>query len=646
MNNIFGIWRPCGDGVTEADLRSLAGHTAHFESDGEYLCPGSEVGMGIQAGLTHIRSTRERQPESDKTGNLLVYDGRLDNYRDLLKTLDIVDGDLSDPEIVLNAYRRYGSDCFSRLIGDWALVLWDGKQRTLYLARDHAGTRTLHYSRDGRGNVMWSTCLDSFIDTPLLATPDDTYVAAYLAMLPNYARTPYRDVRAVLPGHFLKITSSGIMVRQFWTALVYERLSYGSESDYDAHFLQLLEQSVARRTGQGCPIVAHLSGGMDSTSIVCVSDKLRRSEGSSPQLLDTLSIFNDSDPNWNERPYFTLVEKYRGKTGFHMDASRYRNTFEKHEGDGAEYLYPGTDASNIQWDRDLFDMTKSRRHRVIISGIGGDELTGGVPDVIPELADHIVRGRMVAATRLAVAWSLSARISLAEATLRTASFFVDHLSAAPKDRSWQSIPWLTDRARQLCDQSVAELPLVAYQPLKMPPSAAANCRSWWFTLRNQPHLRPSEVYRFEYRYPYLDRDLVDFLLRVPPGQLVKPGRRRAMMRRTLVGIVPDEILERRRKAFLLKSSIDQVILLASRFEQIVDNSVLQDLGFIVVDRLKEALQDTVSGKDLRFWPQIIRTMAVETWLRRRFRWRTSPTSKISPASDTEGSYVSADQVPL
>jgi asparagine synthase (glutamine-hydrolysing) len=645
MNIIFGIWHPGGDDLTVADLRSLAGQTARFESDKERLYLGSEVGMGIQACHTHFRSTQERQPASDETGNLLVFDGRLDNYRDLLKTLDITDAEASDPEVILNAYQRYGSDCFSKLIGDWALVLWDRQQRILYLARDHAGTRTLHYSRDARGKVMWSTCLDTFKDTSLLTTPDDTYVAAYLAMLPNYARTPYRDIRAVLPGHFLKITTSEVAVKQFWSPMVYERLSYRSESDYDARFLQLLEQSVARRTGAGSPIVAHLSGGMDSTSIVCVSDKLRRSEDSNPELIDTLSFFNDSDPNWNERPHFTLVEKYRGKTGFHMDASRYGNTFEKLQGDGSEYLYPGTDAGNIQWDRDLIEMTKFRRYRVILSGIGGDEFTGGVPDGIPELADHIAQGRVVAATRLAIAWSLSARISLTETSFRTAGFFADHLSAVPKDRSWQSIPWLTNRARQLCDQSVADLPLVAYRPLTMHPSAAANCRSWWFTLRNQPHLRPSEVYRYEYRYPYLDRDLLDFLLRVPPGQLVKPGRRRAMMRRALIGIVPNEILERRRKAFLLKSSLHQVIVFAPQFEQLIQNSALGDLGFIVVDRLKKVLQDTVSGKDMRWWPLIIRAMATEMWFRRRFQGRITAASNRISASDTQV-YVPAEQVPL
>jgi asparagine synthase (glutamine-hydrolysing) len=644
MNTIFGIWRP-GGCVSEADLRGLAAHTAHFAFDGERLHAGSELGMGMQACHTHIRSRLEKQPGLGQTGNLIVYDGRLDNYHELLEMLDADDSDIADPDIILLAYQRLGSDCFAHLIGDWALALWDSKEQALYLARDHAGTRTLHYARNASGTVTWSTYLDSFLDTRLLDAPDETYVAGYLAMLPNYGRTPYRDVRAVLPGHFLRITPNGLTAKQFWSPMVYERLSYGSEGDYDACFLQLLEQAVARRTGPGYPMVAQMSGGMDSTAIVCVSDKLRRSEGPNPELIDTLSFFNESDSNWNERPYFTLVEKHRGKAGIHMDSSRYGSTLDKPHGDGANYLYPGTNASSIQWDRDLCELTKSHGYRIIISGIGGDELTGGVPDVRPEVADHIVAGRAIAASHLAVAWCLSARISLTAAAWGTVRFFADHCSSIPRDPGLHSTPWFTDKTLQLCDHAGSELPLVAFQPFNMYPSAVANCRSWWFTLRTQPHLRPSEVYRFEYRYPYFDRDLVDFFLRVPPGELVKPGRRRALMRRALIGIVPHDILERRRKAFLLKTQLGQITLLAPRFEKLINNSVLQELGFIKGGPLKKALDDTVHGMDLRWWPLILRAITVETWLRRHFQRSTAATAQRVPAANALRS-VPAEKVPL
>ena len=205
-----------------------------------------------------------------------------------------------------------GQRLFPRLVGDWSLCLWDSKSTTLFLARDHAGTRTLFYSRDSSGTVTWSTYLDSFLGTRLLDTPDTEYMACYLAMLPCYRRTPYRDVQAVLPGH-VRDQESWILGYsiQYWTPLAHDELVFKSEGDYDERFLALFEQAVARRTGPGAPVLAQLSGGMDSTSIVCVSDCLRRSSQHEPELVDILSYFDDSDPSWNEKPYFTIVETRR-----------------------------------------------------------------------------------------------------------------------------------------------------------------------------------------------------------------------------------------------------------------------------------------------------------------------------------------------
>src|SRR5260370_13213699 len=104
-------------------------------------------------------------------------------------------------------------------------------------------------------------------------------------MLHVYGRSPYRGIHAVLPGHFLAIQEDGCDVKQFWTPMVYDEIVYKSDGDYESHFLSLLEQAVARRDGPGAPRLAQLSGGMDSTSIVCLSDKLRGSQQSGCEII-------------------------------------------------------------------------------------------------------------------------------------------------------------------------------------------------------------------------------------------------------------------------------------------------------------------------------------------------------------------------
>jgi asparagine synthase (glutamine-hydrolysing) len=631
MNIIFGIWRPKGARVEKVELNALAGPTERFAEDGLSMRTALHIGMGAQAHHTDDRSRLEMQPAFDSAGRLLVYDGRLDNHADLQRELDCDAEVLADTEIVLRAYQRWGRDCFVRFIGDWSLSLWDAVSRTLYLARDHAGTRTLYYSRDGAGTVIWSTYLDSFLVTGRLGEPDPQYIASYLAMLPVYGRSPYREVQAILPGHFLAIKESDIEVTQFWTPMVKDQIIYKSDDDYKAQFLCLLEQAVARRDGPGAPRVAQLSGGMDSSSIVCLSDRIRTSQQPGGELIDTLSYYDDSEPSWNERPHFTLVETLRGKSGTHMDASRYRSTFAKPSDIGARYLYPGIDESSVRQDIDLRAMTPGKGYRSILSGIGGDELTGGIPDPTTGLADYLARGSFISGIRHSVAWCISDRTCLVDSFVQSVGVLAKQTGLAHLDRSWSSIPWLSDTARQLCRASIRELPLVVYRPFRSSPNAVDACQTWWYTLRTQPHLKPSEVYRYEYRYPYLDRDLVEYLLRVPGDQLARPGRRRYMMRSALKGIVPNEVLERRRKGYLLGSALKHIATaLAPRFDQWLDGSLLADAGFIERDSFRQAFKVTTEGQDLRWWGFILRTISLETWLRVGLRGhRPLPTSRLS-----------------
>jgi asparagine synthase (glutamine-hydrolysing) len=619
MNIIFGIWRPGGPTVSTGELESMAVRTRRFAPNGEWFRTGPEIGLGSQAQYTHARSRVDAQPTSDAVGNVLVYDGRLDNYRELLSDLSLTGEDTPDSKIILHAYQRWGSKCFARLIGDWAIALWDSRSHALYLARDHAGTRTLHYQRDIAGTVTWATYLDSYLSTTALDVPDPVYIASYLAMLPCYMRSPYRDVRAVLPGHFLKITQKGTESRQFWTPVVQERIVYKGDDDYMAQFLHLFKQSVARRTVPGAPVLAQLSGGMDSTSIVCVADLLRTLNDPNAEPLTTLSYFNESEPDWNERPYFTLVEGKRGRCGFHVDASRYQNAFEKPSDNGALYLYPGIDQSNVTHDIDLYSIAAASGYRSILSGIGGDEFAGGNPNPAAEVADLLAAGKISSAASRAVAWCLANRMSLVELLGQSAAFIRNHMTFSHIDTTVTSIPWLTTVARQYCQTAIRELPLAPCKPFQVRPNVADACETWWYTLRTQPHLKPSEIYRYEYRYPFLDRDLIEFLLQLPSEQLSRPGRRRFVMRRALKGIVPEEILERRRKAFLLASPLNHIRESAPRLSQLIAESLLIEGGYVDKTAIQKAIDDTVRGQDLRWWGLLFRFAGLETWLQHRER---------------------------
>jgi asparagine synthase (glutamine-hydrolysing) len=353
MSIIFGIRKRTGDSVGRSHLDHLARATARWAPDGTFAQAQGSIGMGFQPYHTHHRSKIGLQPATDELGNTAVLDGRIDNHRELSQLLHLVDDELSDLLIVLAAFRSWGESCFSRFVGDWALAIWSQRQRSLYLARDHAGTRTLYYEmRSDRS--LWSTSLETFFAWEETRSLSQSYVAKYLCCQPIRDLTPYEGIAAVPPGHYVMLPDSGTLrITNHWTWMAKNTIYYRSDAEYEAHFLHLLKQSVERRIGAGAPILAELSGGMDSTSIVCVSDQMRYSQGASPrELLDTVSYYDESEPNWDERPYFTVVETQRRKPGFHVNISARERTFEPADlPDGCVPRLPGLDRYGVDHEK-------------------------------------------------------------------------------------------------------------------------------------------------------------------------------------------------------------------------------------------------------------------------------------------------------
>ncbi|MEG9437800.1 hypothetical protein JAO29_16755 [Edaphobacter sp. HDX4] len=130
-----------------------------------------------------------------------------------------------------------------------------------------------------------------------------------------------------------------------------------------------------------------------------------------------------------------------------------------------------------------------------------------------------------------------------------------------------------------------------------------------------PHTKHPFLFRREYRYPYLDRDLLDFLLNIPSEQLAIPGRRRHLMRRALRGLLPVEILERRRKAFLIRSPLLSIQRAHEHIGSLFRSSRLVDLGLVKRDEFLAVVDIVARGADVQGWPHIVRTIEMELWLR-------------------------------
>ena len=323
MSVQFGRWR--FDGAPphldfEARVDSVL---APYGPDNRNSYHQHGVSILYRAFHTTKESRLEIQPHISPSGAAITWDGRLDNRAELIDRLNTTSLSIesSDLSLVAAAFDRWGTDCFAKLIGDWALSIWNPKERTLILAKDPIGTRHLYYSLD-EGQVAWSTILDPLV---LFAgrtfALDEEYIAGWFSFFPATHLTPYVGISSVPAAHFVRLERARQTVSKYWEFDPGKTIRYRTDAEYEEHFSTVFSEAIRRRLRCDAPVLAELSGGMDSSSIVCMADTIVARGAAETPRLDTLSYYNDSEPNWNERPYFHKVEQKRGRTGCHIDVS-------------------------------------------------------------------------------------------------------------------------------------------------------------------------------------------------------------------------------------------------------------------------------------------------------------------------------------
>jgi asparagine synthase (glutamine-hydrolysing) len=611
MSIVFGAMHTEERAVEESELIVLAQATERYAQDGTSTRASGRIGMGFQPYYTHQRSRLETEPIQDPRGNMLTFDGRLDNHRELNRVLGLSENKIEDSRIVLAAYERWGEGCFARLVGDWAVVLWSHESRSLYLARDHAGSRTLYFEHKN-GNIHWSTYLETLLAREKGRELDAYYAASYLACQPTRDLTPYQGIGSVPPGHYARFHAGSVTIKAYWQPTIEYKIICKGDGEYEERFRALFEQSVRRRTGEGAPIMAELSGGMDSTSIVCMSDRLRRAAGAmSSQLIDTISYYDDSEANWNDSDYFSVVEMQRGKMGIHFPVSFGNRTFLSIPESDSIRAFPGADSYSSVQEQLFEDAVARRGYRSILSGVGGDEVLGGVPNPLPELADLLVGGDLSVLLKRTLAWCLPNRTPAIHMLVNTIGYIASLHTRPRVDMA--ATPWLFQTGTGSLLERIRDTREVD-KFTGFSPSQIGNGIGWWKLLETLPSCCPGNRTRLEFRYPYLDRDLVEFLFSIPREQLLKPGRRRSLMRRALTGIVPEQVLERRRKASIIRGPLALIQREFQTLKALFAEPLIARYGLVDTARLDRCLELAANGSKPEYWPGLIRMAFFEIWL--------------------------------
>lgn len=610
MSILFGKVLFDGTPLDPTDLDRVRPLVAPYGPDGETILCNRNFGMIFRTLHTTKESQAEVQPHVTHSGLVFAWDGRLDNREDLVRQLgcDLSDTS-SDLSIIVSAYDRWRLDSFAKLLGDWALSIWDPASQSLVLAKDYIGARHLYYSIE-KGKVSWCSILDPLVTLAGHSFAlDEEYIAGWLSFSPATNLSPYVGIRAVPPSSFLRLTATTHTIVKYWDFDPAKRIRYDTDVEYEEQFRTLFEQAVRRRLRSQSPVLAELSGGLDSSSIVCIADMIAGLGQAQTPRLDTVSYFDDSEPNWDERPYFSIVEAKRGKPGCHIDVCPIRGGLRPTQVRWG--LTPSEAEVADNATRDFRDCLVAQDNRVLLSGFGGDEVLGGVPTPIPELADYLCRARLICFAQKLQAWALTKRTAMLDLVIQTVKEFLpDCLNTS---KAICPLPWLQADfvARNKNALHGYENRLKFFAGL---PSFQEHQKSI-STLRR--HIGSTPVPcdpAHEIRYPYLDRDLLEFLHAIPQEQLVRPGHRRSLLRRSLSGIVPEEILNRKRKAFVARGPAKRLRAETAAFLEHGCKLTLAAIGVVHAPVFAECLKNVEDGYDVPL-VALMRTVDLEQWLR-------------------------------
>ncbi len=531
MSHLMAHRGPDGEGwwaVDAADGRQLSGSSA----EGNFF---------HRLALAHRRyAVMDRSPDGHQpmtVGRLtLVFNGEIYNHDELrheLRSLGAQFRTATDTEVVLAAYQHWGERCFERFRGFFALALHDARSHTLLLARDPLGKAPLYLLE--RPDGLWFA---SDIKPLLAACPDERERVSHEAVA-HYLHLGWRDVghrtfwqniRSLPAATWLRVnTRSGETTTQRYWHFPEKRLTHSELSLPEAaeQLRNLLAQAVSRRLRAALPVGFTLSGGLDSSALVALAAQ-QSGGGKIP-----VFTVRYADPKQDESPFARQV------------VARYADRLEHIVLDGLDQTLADVDAwdsfFNLQeepfHDPALYtDFVQQQRLKaaglgVCITGAGGDELLAGYPAFVPTHFRWLMaqpgwgKWPHLAADVVAFFRSLPAR-ELANLVARR---WLGIGQSAGFQLLRPTLPYPARLPQDLHHMVLAKM--------------GDEAMHYWLRSTNKHYMGiPMEP-----RMPFLDVDVVEFCLRLPPDYLIRHGWSKYILRRAVADLLPPAVLWRKRK---------------------------------------------------------------------------------------------------
>lgn len=548
-----------GEGAQASCRRMLRAQQVYAPDGRPLVYAAGAVALGIRLHRLLPEDAFDRGPVVDCDGRVLIADIRIDNRDALCRDLGLNPADArqtSDSGLLSLALARWDEDALNRVVGDLAFAQWDPARRRLLLARDFLGQRPLHYHQ-GDGFVALASMpkgLHALAQVP--RAPDRAAATGFLAHIPESDGSSFFEgVAKVPPGHVVVLDQRGATVRRYWTPDD-RPLRLPSRQDYTDAVREQFDLAVASRLrGASGRVAAHLSGGLDSSSVTATAARQLAGTG---RIVAYTSVpregFVSHRPGIaDEGPLaaavaamYSNIEHVRIRAGATspLDALG-RNAF--------LYERPYLNLCNGVWIDAINDDARRRGLRVLLCGtLGNATFSFDGMTLLPEL---LARGRL---NQLA-----GEAVFLLRKGTRAGSIAAAALGPFLPRPLWKAIQRLRGHADGLASYSAIH-PAAASDAALTDRAAATGVD---FTYRPRRHVRATQLWMLgrvdlgnynkgtlggwglDRRDPTADRRLVEMCLRLPASQYLHRGVRRSLARELASDRLPPAVLNETRKGF-------------------------------------------------------------------------------------------------
>jgi len=599
---------------------------------------------GRRACLGHRRlaiidtSSAGHQPMLSADGRyVLTFGGEIYNYRELreeLKGKGHVFQTETDTEVLLTAFAEWGKECLPRLNGMFHFAVWDNRERTLTLARDHVGIKPLYYFYEPAagakpGLFIFASEVKAILATGLVERSlDPEALHQFLTFLwapdPN---TLFRAIKTLPPAHALTLQDDQIHISEWWDVSFNEVEEGRSEAWWQEQVLETLDRVVKLEMVADVPLGSFLSGGIDSSGIVAMMR--RHSNG---RRVSTYTVGIESE----DLRYDIIPDdvQWARRASKHLDTDYHEIMLQPAVADLLPKLVYHMDEPAIDMAIPSYLVSQAAREtlRVMLSGMGGDEVFAGYPrqlamkiagafDPVPgmlrrPLLKTIARtlpgglpGKLTAPLRNAKKFARSGGLDFEERYLGYGTYFTDEakqqLYSDDMRAATQGLDAYAAHRRYFARvENAAPLNRLLYVDLK----TFLPCLNLITTDKT------SMAANREVRVPFLNRHLIELAARMPPALKLRGFKRKYILKRALEKVLPHDLVWRKKAGFgapiraWLRGPLRPLVA------DLLSPETIQRRGLFRADEVQRIISANISGRD-DYNLQVFQLLVLELWQR-------------------------------